>query len=42
MTVPGVSCTAVAVQNTSEWPCSMCPIPPAQTGGGEDILGIFL
>ena len=25
MTRPGVSCTAVAIQNSSEWPCSMCP-----------------
>ena len=28
MTVPGVSCKALATQNSSEWPCSMCPIPP--------------
>ena len=28
MTVPGVSCKALATQNGSEWPCSMCPIPP--------------
>ena len=28
MTMPGVSCKAVATQNSSEWPCSMCPIPP--------------
>ena len=27
MTVPGVSCKAVATQKSSEWPCSMCPIP---------------
>ena len=26
MTVPGVSCKALATQNSSEWPCSMCPI----------------
>ena len=25
MMVPGVSCTAGAIQNSSEWPCSMCP-----------------
>ena len=24
--MPEVICTAVAVQNSSEWPCSMCPI----------------
>ena len=28
MTVPGVSCKALATQNSSKWPCSMCPIPP--------------
>ena len=28
MTVPAVSCKALATQNSSEWPCSMCPIPP--------------
>ena len=28
MTVPGVSCKALATQKSSEWPCSMCPIPP--------------
>ena len=28
MTVPGVSCKALATQNSPEWPCSMCPIPP--------------
>ena len=27
MTMPGVSCKAVATQNSSEWPCSMCPFP---------------
>ena len=26
--LPGVSYNAVATQNGSEWPCSMCPIPP--------------
>ena len=26
--LPGVSCKAVATQNSSDWPCSMCPIPP--------------
>ena len=28
MTMPGVSCKAVATQNSSEWPGSMCLIPP--------------
>ena len=27
MTTPGASCKAVAIQNSSEWPCSMCPFP---------------
>ena len=27
MTMPGVSCKAVATQNSSEWACSMCPFP---------------
>ena len=27
MSMPEVSCKAVAVQNSSQWPCSMCPIP---------------
>ena len=42
MTMPGVSCKAVATQNNAERPCSMCPIPPmAQACGDEDILYIF-
>ena len=27
MTMPEVSYKAVAIQNSSQWPCSMCPIP---------------
>ena len=27
MTTPEVSCKAVAMQNSSQWPCSLCPIP---------------
>ena len=27
MNTPEASYTAVAVQNSSEWPCSMCPFP---------------
>ena len=42
MTMPEVSCIAVAVQSSSEWPCSMCPFLPAQTGRDEDILYIVL
>ena len=26
MAMPEVSCKAVAMQNNSQWPCSMCPI----------------
>ena len=33
MTMPEVSCTAVAVQNSSEWPCSMCPFPQLRLVG---------
>ena len=41
--MPGVSCKAVATQNSSEWPCSMCPIPPGSGlwGWGHSIY-IFL
>ena len=43
MTVPAVSCKALATQNSSEWPCSMCPIPPGSGlwGWGHPIY-IFL
>ena len=33
MTMPGVSCKAVATQNSSEWPCSMCPFPQLRLVG---------
>ena len=33
MTMPEVSCTAVAVQNSSQWPCSMCPFPQLRLVG---------
>ena len=42
MTMPEVSCKAVAMQNSSQWPCSMCPIPQLRLVGGKDILYIFL
>ena len=32
-TMPEVSCTAVAIQNSSEWPCSMCPFPELRLVG---------
>ena len=41
MTMPEVSCKAVAMQNSSQWPCSMCPIPQLRLVGGKDILYIF-
>ena len=31
--MPGVSCKAVATQNSSEWPCSMCPFPQLRLVG---------
>ena len=33
MTRPGVSCKAVALQNSFEWPCSMCPFPQLRLVG---------
>ena len=42
MTMPEVSCKTVAVQNNSQWPCSMCPILQFRLGGGEDILYIYI
>ena len=27
MTMPEVVCKTIAMQNNSQWPCSMCPIP---------------
>ena len=32
MTMPEVSCKVV-VQNSSEWPCFLCPIPPLRLAG---------
>ena len=31
--MPEVSCKAVAVQNSSQWPCSLCPIPQLRLVG---------
>ena len=31
--MPEVSCKAVAAKNSSEWPCSMCPIPQLRLVG---------
>ena len=33
MTMPEVSCKAVAVQNSFQWPCSMCPFPQLRLVG---------
>ena len=41
MTMPDVSCIAIAIQNISEWPCSMCPFPQLRLVGGENILYTF-
>ena len=41
--MPGVSCKALATQNSSEWPCSMCPIPPGSgLWGSGHLTCIFL
>lgn len=38
MTTPEVSCKAIAMQNSSQRPCPMCPFPQLTPGGGgEDI-----
>ena len=42
MTTPDISCTAVAVQNSSEWPCSMCPIPQLRLVGVRTSYVFFL
>ena len=40
--MPEVSCKAVAVQNSSEWPCFVCTIPQLWlVGVSEDILHIY-
>ena len=41
MTVPEVSCRAGAIQNSSEWPCSMCPLSSGLWEWGHPIY-IFL
>ena len=42
MTIPEVSCTAVAVQNSSEWPCSLCPFPQLRLVGVRASYMYFL
>ena len=37
MTVLEVICKTVAMQNNSQWPGSMRPIPQLRLVGGEDI-----
>ena len=39
--MPEVSCTAVAIQNSSEWALLHVSLPPAQACGGEGILYVF-
>ena len=45
MTMPEVICKTVAMQNNSQWPCSMCPIPLFTLVGGAGrascIFNIF-
>ena len=42
MTVLEVICKTVAMQNNSQWPCSMCPIPQFRlVGGGLRMSHIF-
>ena len=31
--LPDISCKTVAMQNSSHWPCSMCPIPQLRLVG---------
>ena len=38
MTILEVICKTVAIQNNSQWPCSMHPIPQLRLVGGEDNL----
>ena len=38
MTMPEVVCKTIAMQNNSQWPCSMCPIPQSTTVGVRTSL----
>ena len=42
MTMPEVSCNTVAMQNNSQWPCSMCPIPQFRLVGVRTYPILFL
>ena len=42
MTMPGVSCKALATKNSSEWPCSMCPFPQLRLVGVRTSYIYFL
>ena len=42
MTVPGVSCKALATQNSSEWLCSICPFPVLRLVGVRTSYIFFL
>ena len=42
MTMPEISCKAVAIQNSSQWPCSMCLIPQLRLVGVRTFSNIFL
>ena len=41
MTMPEVICTAVAIQNSSEWPCSKCPFPQLRLVGVKTSYVFF-
>ena len=40
-TMPEYSCTAVAIQNSSEWPCSKCPFPWLRLVGARTSYVFF-
>ena len=40
--MPEVSCTAIAIQNSSEWLCSMCPFPQLRLVGVRTSYIYFL
>ena len=42
MTMPEVTFKTVAIQNSSPWPCSMCPFPQLRLWGWGHPIYIFL
>ena len=41
MTIPEVICKALAMQNNSQWPRPMCPIPQLRLGVRTSYVFIF-